>query len=55
MYRRSMELAIEFISKAKAEHDLMENFYVPFMKFDEINARREKTLARILDMAEGFK
>ncbi|MFZ5597487.1 MAG: PRK06851 family protein [Bacillota bacterium] len=50
MYRRSMELAIEFINKAKAEHDRMETFYVPFMNFDEINSRREKTLARILEM-----
>ncbi|MCL4439306.1 MAG: PRK06851 family protein [Firmicutes bacterium] len=55
MYRRSMELAIEFISKAKAEHDRMETFYVPYMNFDEINARREKTLARILEMADEYK
>ncbi|MFZ5648985.1 MAG: PRK06851 family protein [Bacillota bacterium] len=55
MYRRSMELAIEFISKAKAEHDRMETYYVPYMKFDEINARREKTLARILEMAEEYR
>lgn len=52
MYRRSMELAIEFIAKAKAEHDKMEAFYVPYMNFDEINARREKTLSRILEIAE---
>ncbi|HBV97988.1 MAG: hypothetical protein JL50_01230 [Peptococcaceae bacterium BICA1-7] len=55
MYRRSMELAIEFISKAKAEHDHMETYYVPFMNFDEINARREKTMSRILELAEEFK
>ncbi|MFZ5642201.1 MAG: PRK06851 family protein [Bacillota bacterium] len=55
MYRRSMELAIEFISKAKAEHDRMETFYVPYMNFDEINARRDKTLSRILELAKEKK
>ncbi|MFZ5634059.1 MAG: PRK06851 family protein [Bacillota bacterium] len=55
MYRRCMELAVDFIAKAKAEHDRMETFYVPYMNFDEINARREKTLARILDLAEEYK
>lgn len=55
MYRRCMELATEFISRAKAEHDRMEAFYVPYMHFDEINARREKTLATILDLAEQYK
>ncbi len=51
MYRRCMELAIQFIAKAKAEHDHMESFYVPYMNFDEINTRRDKTLARILKIA----
>ncbi|MCL5056924.1 MAG: PRK06851 family protein [Actinobacteria bacterium] len=55
MYRRSMELAIEFISKAKSEHDHMETYYVPYMNFEEINARREKTMSRILELAEDFK
>ena len=55
MYRRSMELAVDFIAKAKAEHDHMETFYVPFMNFDEINTRREDTLARILELAEEYK
>lgn len=55
MYRRSMEIAIDFIAKAKAEHDRMEKYYIPYMNFDEINARREKTLARILEIAEENK
>lgn len=55
MYRRSMEMAVEFIAKAKAEHDRMETFYIPYMNFDEINARREKTLARILEIAGEYK
>ncbi len=51
MYRRCMELAIEFIARAKAKHDHMESFYIPHMDFDEINNRRDKTLARILEIA----
>lgn len=50
MYRRCMELAVEFIAKAKAGHDRMESFYIPFMNFDEVNVRRDKTLAKILDI-----
>ncbi|MCL6477672.1 MAG: PRK06851 family protein [Peptococcaceae bacterium] len=55
MYRRCMELAVDFIAKAKAEHDRMETYYVSYMNFDEINARREKTLMRILELAEEHK
>ncbi len=55
MYRRSMELAVDFIAKAKAEHDRMETFYVPYMNFDEVDARREKILARILELAGDKK
>ncbi len=51
MYRRSMEQAIRFISQAKREHDEMEKYYVPYMDFEAINARREQTLNRILDLA----
>lgn len=51
MYRRSMEQAIWFISQAKREHDEMEKYYVPYMDFDAIDARREQILARILDLA----
>lgn len=51
MYRECMEQAISFIRQAKAEHDKMEKYYAPYMDFDAINARRENTLARILDLA----
>lgn len=53
MYRKSMEQAVWFISQAKKEHDKMEEYYIPYMNFDEVNARREKTLARIKDLAAG--
>ena len=52
MYRQSMEQAIWFLSQAKKEHDIMEEFYVPYMKFDEVNLRREKILQRILALAD---
>lgn len=44
--------AIEFIRKAKAVHDEMEQYYVPCMDFEGIEKLREKTLARILRYAE---
>ena len=55
MYRQCMEQAVSFIKQAKAEHDDMEKYYAPYMDFEAINARRESTLARILDLAEEFK
>ncbi|MCL6638314.1 MAG: hypothetical protein K6T80_01360 [Firmicutes bacterium] len=51
MYRQCMEQAVTFINRAKKVHDEMEKYYVPHMDFDAINARREKTLLRILEMA----
>jgi len=51
MYRLCMEQAVVFIKQAKAEHDNMEKFYAPYMDFAAINARREKTMARILELA----
>lgn len=44
--------AIEFIRKAKAVHDQMEQYYIPCMDFDGISKLREKTLNRILKYAE---
>lgn len=55
MYRQCMEQAIAFIGRAKRVHDEMESYYIPFMDFDAINARRERTLHRILELAEDFK
>ena len=55
MYRQSMEQAIWFISQAKREHDIMEEFYVPYMNFEEINIRREHIQQHILDIADTIK
>ncbi|NPV73578.1 MAG: hypothetical protein HPY89_07280 [Pelotomaculum sp.] len=52
LYRQCMEQAVSFISRAKKMHDEMENYYIPYMDFEAINARREKTLLRILQLAD---
>lgn len=51
MYRQCMEQAVSFIRRAKNMHDEMEKFYVPYMDFEAINARRDKIMERILDLA----
>lgn len=43
--------AVNFLSRAKAEHDVMEAYYIPAMDFDAINATKEKILARVLRYA----
>lgn len=47
--------AISYIAAAKAEHDVLEQLYIPFMNFEAISAKRDETLARILKYAEEFK
>lgn len=43
--------AIKYITKAKAEHDHMENYYIPAMDFAAVNAKRDEILARVLKYA----
>lgn len=40
--------AISYISQAKAEHDLMESYYIPAMNFEAINAKRDEILTRVM-------
>lgn len=47
----ALNRAINYLSKAKAEHDFMEHYYIPAMNFEAINARRDAILARILGYA----
>lgn len=54
LYRRCLEEAIDFIHRAKETHDEMEKYYIPQMNFSEIEARRQKVLARILELAENM-
>ncbi len=51
MYRQCMEQAVSFIRQAKIEHDKIEEYYVPHMDFDAINARRDQVLDQILTLA----
>lgn len=53
MYRRCLEEAVDFLHRAKKTHDEMETYYIPQMNFAEIEARRQKVLERILEMAEN--
>ncbi len=43
--------AISTIREAKEEHDFMETFYIPHMKFKEIDICYEKVLNRVLNYA----
>lgn len=43
--------AVSFIHAAKAEHDVMESYYIPAMDFAAINAKKEEILARVLRYA----
>ncbi|MTI80316.1 MAG: hypothetical protein FH758_05440 [Firmicutes bacterium] len=47
--------ALGYIAAAKKEHDVMEEYYIPAMDFDAINARRDEILQRVLKYAEEFK
>lgn len=51
-FAAAFDRAVGFLSRAKAEHDLMETYYVPAMDFAAINAKRDEILARILKYAE---
>ncbi|MCG8499429.1 MAG: ATPase, partial [Firmicutes bacterium] len=47
-----LDKAVATIKEAKETHDVLETFYIPNMKFDEVQVCWEKTLARILSYAE---
>ncbi|GAB6179695.1 PRK06851 family protein [Desulfotomaculum defluvii] len=51
----AIQRATSYIAAAKAEHDVMEEYYIPAMDFNAINAKRELILKRILKYAEEFK
>ncbi len=46
-----LQMAIGYLNQAKATHDKMEEFYVPYMDFIKIAALREQILQRILNYA----
>lgn len=51
---RSFNRAVEYVGQAKAVHDEMENYYIPAMDFDAINAKRDETMNRVLAWAAEF-
>jgi len=51
LYRQCLEQAVAFLARAKKMHDEMEGYYVPYMDFAAVNARRERVLEKILDFA----
>lgn len=51
----AIKRAISYIAAAKKEHDVMEEYYIPAMNFEAINARRDEILKRILGYAQEFK
>lgn len=46
-YEKALKRAVSYISKAKTAHDKLEEYYVPAMDFDAIEARRRETVKRI--------
>lgn len=50
-YQACLDRAVSYIRQAKLTHDYMENFYVPAMNFEAINAKRQDILQRILNYA----
>ncbi len=51
-FEAAFNRAVKRLNQAKTEHDLMESYYVPAMNFDDINAKKEQLLARIIRYAE---
>jgi len=54
-FEAAFNRAVNFLSRAKAEHDIMESYYVPAMDFAAINVKRDEILARVLKYAEEAK
>lgn len=52
MYRKSFDIAIRFINRAKQTHDEMEKYYVPNMNFAAIEKRRLEVRECILSLAK---
>ncbi len=51
-FEAAFNRAVGFLSRAKAEHDVMESYYIPAMDFTAVNARKEGILARIIKYSE---
>lgn len=52
LYEAAYNRAVSFIKRAKETHDRMETYYIPNIHFDQVETRRLKVLARVLELAE---
>ena len=50
-FLESLSRAISFLSRAKQTHDEIETYYIAGMRFEEVDAKREEILLRILAYA----
>ncbi len=48
MFDELLSVALETIGKAKALHDELEKYYIPYIDFKSIDTCFEKTAARII-------
>jgi hypothetical protein len=48
-YQDALQGGLHYLRKAKALHDELESYYIPQMRFDEVDRLVEQTLERILD------
>jgi hypothetical protein len=51
LHQTSLGIAVSFIKRAKATHDEMEAYYIPNMRFAEIDAKRDEILSQLLSAA----
>lgn len=52
LYQQSFDAAIEFIKRSHQVHDELEGYYIPNMRFSEINSLGEAVLEKILAYAD---
>jgi hypothetical protein len=48
LYQRSFDTAISYLNRAKEVHDELEAYYIPNMRFGEINRQAQAVLEKIL-------
>jgi len=51
-FEAAFDRAVGFIGRAKAEHDLLESYYIPAMNFEALNGKRDEIMERILKYAK---
>ncbi|MGE5591929.1 MAG: PRK06851 family protein [Bacillota bacterium] len=54
-YKAALNRGVGFLKRAKAAHDRLESYYVPNIRFDQVEERRRQVLDRILELSEERK